>query len=276
MEELESIVINAFAEIPLDQIEISESNVRKSKQRVGLEELKASILQLGLIQPIIVVKDSDSPERFKLIVGQRRYYAYEELGKERIPALIINSISPITEKIASFGENIHRRKLPYNDTIRVCEELFDDATGDQFTRVENIAKTLGIHPSTVSKYLSYRLVPEDVRKLVTDKKMSAKLAYRITSAFWPNTDKIIKIAGHMTKMISSEWTRALDIGRKRPDASIEDIIEEAKKPRIIYQLTIPLDLETNDQLSKIAEERKIDAITLVKNLIEAFLASEII
>lgn len=274
MEELEQVEISGYAEIPLAQLEISESNVRKSKQKVGLEELKASILKIGLIQPIIVVEEISRPGYYKIIVGQRRYYAFEELRKERIPALIINSISPITEKIASFGENIHRKKLPYNDTIRVCDELYEASSGDQFTRVKNIAITIGISPSTVSKYLSYRLVPEEVRILVTDKKMSAKLAYRITSAFWPNTEKIIKIAEHMTKMTSSEWTRALDIGRKRPDASIEDIIEEAKKARTIYQLKIPLSLETRNHLSKIAEERKIDIINLVKNLIENFLESE--
>ena len=109
MEDLESIEINSFAHIPLNQIEISESNVRKSKQRIGLEELKTSISQLGLIHPVIVVADSDSPGRFKLIVGQRRYLAFVELGKESIPALIIRSINTTTAKITSFSENIHRR-----------------------------------------------------------------------------------------------------------------------------------------------------------------------
>jgi ParB/RepB/Spo0J family partition protein len=274
MKDLEQIIIKGYSDISLNQIDISESNVRKSKQKVGLEELKASILQIGLIHPIIIVENPERPGRFKLIVGQRRYMAFSELGKEKIPALIINSVSSTTEKIASFGENIHRKKLPYDDTIRVCEELYDSATGEKFGRIEEISKTLGISISTVSKYLSYRLVPDEVRELVTNGKLSAQLAYRITSAFWPNTEKITKIATYMTKMTKSEWERALDIGKKKPDAPIEEIIEEAKKPRIVYQLIIPLDFETRDLLSKIAEERKIDTVTLVKDLIEDFLRSE--
>jgi len=274
MEDLESIVIKKYDSIPLDKIDISESNVRKTQIRVGLEALKASIVKLGLIHPIIVMADSDNPGRFKLIVGQRRYYAFEDLNKETIPALIINSINSITEEITSFGENIHRKKLTYEDTIRICSRLFDGATGDEFTKIRNISKTLGIHPSTVSRYLSYRLVPEEVRTLVTDNKMSRTLAFRITSVFWPNTDKIIAIAKRVARMTKPEWERALDIGQKSPDASIEDIIEEAKKPRTIYELKISLDLETRNHLSDIAKERKTDIVTLVKNLIENFLESE--
>ena len=273
MEDLQSIVIKKYDSIPLDKIDISESNVRKTQIRVGLEALKASILQLGLIHPIIVVEDSDNPEKFKLIVGQRRYYAFEELEIETIPALIINSVNSITEEITSFSENIHRRKLSYDDTIRICVRLFDDATGDEFTKIKNISKIIGISPNTVSKYLSYRLVPEEVREFVPSK-MSAKLAYRITSVFWPNTEKIIAIAKRVTRMTRSEWTRVLDIREKSPDTSIEDIIEESRKARTIYELKIPLSLETRNHLSNIAEERHMDIIDLVKNLIEDFLESE--
>ena len=43
MQNIEQIIIKGYAEIPLDQIELSEHNVRKTKQRLGLEELKISI-----------------------------------------------------------------------------------------------------------------------------------------------------------------------------------------------------------------------------------------
>jgi len=273
MEEMEKISIKDFKPIPLASIDIGEGNVRKTRQRVGLEELKASIEKIGLIHPIIVVETSGG--RYKLIVGQRRYWAFYELEKREIPAIIINPVGSTMEKIVSFGENIHRRSLPYNDTIQVCDELYNSTSGEQFERIEKIAKTLGISPSTVSKYLSYRLVPDEVRELVNERKLGANVAYRITSAFWPNTEKIIKIAQYMTRMTKSEWERALDIGKRKPEASVEEIIEGAKKPQIVYQLVIPLDAETRDLLANIAKERKIDTVTLVKNLIDDFLESEL-
>lgn len=272
MEQLEQIVIKYFKPIPLAAIEIGESNVRKTKLKAGLEELKASIEKLGLIHPIIVVEENS--DRFKLIVGQRRYLAFQELGKREIPAIIIHPVDTTMERIVSFGENIHRKRLPYNDTIKVCDELYEKTSGEKFDRIETIAKTLGISPSTVSKYLSYRLVPEEVRRLVNEGKLGADLAYRITSAFWPNTAKIARIAGYMTKMTKSEWERALEIGKKDREASAEEIVEEAKKPRITYQLIIPLDSETSESLATIAKERKLDTVALVRNLIDDFLESE--
>jgi len=270
--ELEQITIKDFRPIPLDLIDIGEGNVRRTRQKAGLEELKTSIEKIGLIHPIIVVEEAG---RFKLIVGQRRYLAFLELKKEHIPAIIINRVGLTTEKIASFGENIHRRKLPYNDTIQVCDELYNGMSGDKFGRIEEIARTLGISPSTVSKYLAYRLVPDEVREMVSEGKIGANLAYRITSAFWPNTEKITKIAKYMTKMTKSEWERALTIGRKKPKALVEEIVEEAKKPQIVYELIIPLDAETSELLTKIAKDREMDTTTLVKSLIDDFLESEV-
>jgi ParB/RepB/Spo0J family partition protein len=273
MDKLEQIKIKDFKKIPLDSIEISEGNVRKTRQKVGLEELKVSIQKLGLIHPIIVVQENET--KYKLIVGQRRLIAFQELGETEIPAIVIDPVGLVTEKVVSFGENIHRRSLPYNDTIRICDELYNTSEGEKFERIESIAKTLGISPQTVQKYLSYRLVPEAVQELVTEGKLSANLAYRITSAFWPNTEKIERIAKYMTKMTKSEWQRALTIGRKKPEATPEEIVKEAKKPQRVFELIIPLDSETNKLLDSAAKERKVDVVTLVKGLIEEFLESEV-
>jgi len=238
----------------------------------GIEELKVSIQKYGLIQPVIVIQKAE--KKYELIVGQRRYYAFEALGKETIPAIIINSLNPLTQKIVSFGENIHRKQLPYEDTIAVCEELYKRYTGGKFERIEKIAKELGISTSTVTKYLSYKLVPKEVQKMVTNGKLSADLAYKVTTSFWPNEQKITKISNYVTKMTKPEWSRALDVGRKKPDASVEQIIQEARKPPTSHEIVIPVDLETRDLLNKIAAKRKTDVVGLLKNLIEDLIQEE--
>jgi ParB family chromosome partitioning protein len=271
MEKLEKIKFKDFKEIPLSLIDIAESNVRRTMQRGGLEELKTSIQKLGLIHPIILVEKDG---RYKLVVGQRRFLAFQDLVKEKIPSIIIDPVSSTTEKVISFGENIHRKALPYDDTIQVCNELFENSTGETMERIEKIAKTLGISTQTVSKYLSYRLIPFEVRQLVDNKKLSASVAYRITSAFWPNTEKIVRVSQYMTKMTNSEWERALTIGRKQPELTPEDIAREAKIPQLQFELVIPLDNQTNELLAGIAKKRHIDTVTLVRNLIDELLESE--
>lgn len=268
----EKISVRHLENIPLKKIEVGEGNVRTHQQMAGIEELKVSIRKYGLIHPVIVIPRKDS--KYDLIVGQRRFYAFEALAENTIPAIIINPLNDLTQKIVSFGENIHRRQLPYEDTIAVCEELFSRFAGGKFEKVEKIAKELGISTTTVTKYLSYKLVPKDVQRLVTQKKLSADLAYKVTTAFWPNEPKITKIADYVTKMTKPEWSRALDVGRRKPDASVDDIVQEAKKPPTTFEIVIPVDVETRDVLNKIAEKRKTDIVGLVKNLIDDFVQEE--
>jgi len=93
-----------------------------------------SIENFGLIHPVIVVPKGN---RYRLLVGQRRFSAFQSLNRITIHAIIIKPLTLKTERIVSFGENIHRRKLPYNDTIAVCEELFKDTTYQAINRFLN-------------------------------------------------------------------------------------------------------------------------------------------
>lgn len=266
------IVIKELKKIPLDLIDIGEGNVRKTRQKAGLEELKTSIKKLGLIHPIIVVKEN---KRFKLVVGQRRYLAFLELGEKEIPAIIINPLSSTTEMLISFGENIHRKALPYSDTIQVCDQLFKSFSGTKFEKIERIAKSIGISPQTVGRYLAYRIIPRKLQEMVDEGKIGREKAYKITSAFWPNEEKIIKIAKYVSEMTPPEWERALDIGRKNPKASVEEIIEEARSPLPFYEITISVERNIWELLQKIAKERNKEPEDLIKDAIDELVKEEV-
>jgi len=128
-------------ELPLDEIDISPGNVRKSGQTKGLKELADNIAKFGLFQPVTVFFKDD---RYKLLVGQRRYLACELLRWTTIPAFIIKPLNTKTQTIVSFGENVHRRELPYEDSIQACNKLYNQYTGTKKQRIEKITKDLGI------------------------------------------------------------------------------------------------------------------------------------
>ena len=259
-------------DLALDKIDIAEENVRKKQVETGLEELKASIERLGLIHPVIVIPTEDG--RYRLIVGQRRLKAFVALGRPTIPALVIEPVSSDRQRLVSFSENIHRRKLPYDDTIRVCDYLFSHYPGNKRAKVAKIAQDLNISPATVLKYLSYKLVPDAVQKLVTDGKLPAQVAYRITVAFWPNTQKIEEMARLTTRLTKAERDRAIDIGRRRPDAPLAGIVDEAKKVVPMVEISIYIEPQTMDLLDKAAKERDTDVKTLVKSVVEDWLSEE--
>jgi ParB/RepB/Spo0J family partition protein len=270
--EFEQVVLSKFEPaLPIDKIDIADENVRKSRQKAGLEELKQSIVKLGLIHPVIVIKVKD---RYSLVSGQRRYLAFVDLKRTTIPALIIDPVDSITQEMISFSENIHRKALPYDDTIRVCGELFDRYSGPQSKRIERIAKDLGISPGTVTKYLSYRLVPAEVQQLVTEGKLTPTLAYRITTSFWPNVAKITAIAKEVTRMTKPEWERLLDVGRREPQSPVQEIVRRAKIPERKFVISVPIDQEQQVLLERMANKRQTDVVSMVRSLIEDLIKEE--
>ena len=149
-----SITFKEQVEIPLDQITVSEENVRKTNRGKDIEKLQEGIKKFGLIQPVVVLKDGS---KYKLIVGQRRFLAFQGMGKASIPALVIEPINRKLQQIVSFGENMHRKALPYTDTINLCRTLFNDYEYmEKSERINTIANDLGIATNTVSHYLCSR------------------------------------------------------------------------------------------------------------------------
>lgn len=277
MADLKSIQRREFdPKLPLANIERDEFNVRTESIRSGLEELKASIKNVGLIHPIVVTRVSQN--KYSLIVGQRRFLSFQELGEKTIPAIIINDVDDVTKRLISFAENINRRQLPYNDTIKVCDELYNAYSKyPKSKRLEKISQEVGISIETVMKYLSYRIVPEPVRQLVEQKKLDRSQAFKLTETFWPNTSKITKIANYMVGMTKPEWENILDAGEELPmKATADEVIIESKKPSRKVPVTIRMSRTAFDKLKSIASqnEAKRDISDFINDIIEDFLKAQ--
>ncbi len=267
-----SITIKEQRNIPLNQITVSEENVRKTDRSKDVEKLQESIKKFGLIQPIVVIEDGAN---YKLIVGQRRYLAFKNLQKTSIPALIIKPLNRKLQQIVSFGENIHRRSLPYTDTIELCKTLFKDYQGMTKTkRISAISDDLGISTSTVSKYLAADLIPDDIKKLVEERKLNRDLAYEITSAHYPNVKKITTIVGHVTRLTKEERNRVADYGSKNPSASTDQILDYARKPPRMIKLTIHIEHNLNSRLEKLSNKQNTTVSGIVKDAINKYLDEE--
>ncbi|MBC7240063.1 MAG: ParB/RepB/Spo0J family partition protein, partial [Chloroflexi bacterium] len=75
-------------EIPIDSIVFNPYQPRKTIDPDSLEELAASIKEVGVLQPIIVRKVGE--ERYELIAGERRWRAARLAGLSTIPAVIVD------------------------------------------------------------------------------------------------------------------------------------------------------------------------------------------
>jgi len=217
-----------FKYLPLDKIDISISNVRKSNLEEGIDELANSIKEIGVQQPIVV---SPKGERYELIVGQRRYLACKKLREREIPALITGVKTETEATIISFSENIHRLDLEYRDKMQIAIEL-----RNKFGSIGRVAEQVGVTPATVRNWLGYSDVPEDIKKMVDEGKLSANTALRI----WTNTPdekQAVKIAEKIREIPRSEQRMVMiDLVRENLKKSPDEIVKMVKelKPITIH------------------------------------------
>lgn len=233
-----------FEYIPLSEIDISDLNVRRTKRAEGLDELAESIKEIGVQQPIMVFQDG---ERYKLIIGQRRYRACEIAKVKEIPAIIIDRKSDVDAIIASFSENIHRTDLDYRDKMRVARELLNSLVS-----IAAVAKRLGVSTATVNNYLGYEAVPDEIKRLVSERKLSATTATRIAQRI-PDPKKAISIAKKIIeKPRSEDRLHFIEIAKENPDktiAKIEDIQNRTRFGKVTLDLT-PRLMKALEQASK--------------------------
>jgi len=244
-----------FKEIPLDQIDIGSTNVRKSNLEEGIEELKNSIEEIGLQQPIVVCQKPD--KRYELIIGQRRYLAYKKAGMDKIPAILTSIKNEREAIIRSFIENLHRLDLEYKDKMQATIALLDKFNGNY----EDVAHVLGVSLQTVRNYLGYSAVPEKIRKLVEDRKLAVTTALKISKSIM-DEDLAIKVANKIRRLPrSADRSLLIDIAKENPDKEIREINKLAKEQRrtITIHLTEKL-YEALTQASKEVHSEREDVI----------------
>jgi len=144
------------ARLPLDLIRIEEKPLRTLMTDAGMEELRASIREHGVLVPISVVT---AGEAFRLVAGLRRVIICRSLGMASIPALI-GEMTESEISWARFAENRIREEVsPLDEGLYVVEWLNREGV----TQAE-IAAALDVSEGWVSQRVGILRWPEDVQE----------------------------------------------------------------------------------------------------------------
>ncbi|MCR4266405.1 ParB/RepB/Spo0J family partition protein, partial [Nitratireductor sp. ZSWI3] len=130
----QKITLSSSRDIPFNKLVLSQSNVRRVKAGVSVEELAESIARRGLIQSLHVrpVVDADGKETgmFEVPAGGRRYRALELLVKQKrlnktasVPCVVSEARGDILIDEVSLAENIERAPLHPLDQFRAFQAL---------------------------------------------------------------------------------------------------------------------------------------------------------
>jgi len=248
--------------VPMDKIDISESNVRKTDTMVGIDELAKNIEEIGLQQPVVVFKEGD---RYKLIIGQRRYHACKKLGWKEIPALVTDKKDETEAAVISFSENIHRADLPYRDKMKVSVALLS-----KYGSAEAVAEILGVTLQTVRNYLGYTIVPERIKKMVDERRLSASTALRIARSI-PNEELAVKIAERIVEEPrSADRTSIIDAASENPNENFEQILKIARSWKF-RKITLNLTPRLAEALEQACREYGVDRKDIALEAMESWL-----
>ncbi len=153
----------SLAELPVSDIRPNPLQPRRDVDPEALEELKSSIRQAGLLQPVVVRPAPNGQGGFELIAGERRLRACQELGWERIPA-VKREVDDRTLLTLALIENLQRDDLSPVDEARGYERLIAEF---QLTQ-QDVADAVGRDRSTVANALRLLKLPDVVLIMLHD------------------------------------------------------------------------------------------------------------
>ncbi|MEU2207985.1 ParB/RepB/Spo0J family partition protein [Streptomyces hygroscopicus] len=179
-----------FAELPLDFITPNPRQPREVFDEDALAELVTSIQEVGLLQPVVVRQLA--PERYELIMGERRWRACREAGLEKIPA-IVRATEDEKLLLDALLENLHRAQLNPLEEAAAYDQLLKDfnCTHDELAdrigrsrpQVSNTLRLLKLSPSVQRRVAAGVLSAGHARALlsVDDAEEQDRLAHRIVA-----------------------------------------------------------------------------------------------
>jgi ParB family transcriptional regulator, chromosome partitioning protein len=152
-----------LAKLPVANITPNPYQPRVEFDPIALEELKKSILENGLIQPVTVRRLNQ--DNYELISGERRLRACREIGFKEIPAYVIKVDSKEAMLALSLIENIQREKLNAIEVANAYKRLMDECNLSQ----EEIAEKVGKDRTTVTNSIRLLKLPQKIQQsLVKD------------------------------------------------------------------------------------------------------------
>ena len=213
--EISSLEINPSGNVAyVKTISILENRFqpRQNYDESKLEELKASIKEKGILQPILVRKHEKG---YEIVAGERRLKAAKAIGLEQVP-VIIKNVTDREALVLALVENIQREELNAIEEALGFKRLIEEF---QFTQ-ESVAEAIGKDRSTVTNLLRLLRLPQEIQKQVADAKISMGHARALLSLEGATIQK---------KMARVIIDRGLSVRQ------VEDLVKKAHQGQNIIQ-----------------------------------------
>lgn len=195
--------------IPLVQISPNPDQPRKTFNEQELKELADSIKKQGVLTPIILRNVQNKPYLYEIVAGERRFRAAKMANLSKIPALVKTLDDKNAMEIALI-ENVQRENLNPVEEAEGYKNLMQKCGYE----LEDVSKLIGKSESYIRNLMRINALPDSVKQLIKEGKISASHARTIAVSDNPEqlahdiinnklsvaeTQKQVKKAGRSTK-----------------------------------------------------------------------------
>jgi ParB family chromosome partitioning protein len=250
-------------EIPLDAIEPNPRQPREVFDPEALAELVASIQAVGVLQPV-VVRELE-PNRYQLVMGERRWRATREAGLASIPAIVRETADDDLLRDALL-ENLHRQQLNALEEAAAYQQLLTefgttheqlaDRIGRSRSHVSNTLRLLNLAPAVQRRVAAGVLSAGHARALLSldDHHAQERLAERVIAEGLSvrSVEELVAVGE------PASATRAARTKREQPGelVALAELLSEALDTRVKIEMgrnrgKLVVEFATMDDLERV-------------------------
>lgn len=258
----------AVDEIEIAHIEPNPFQPRREFNPEALEELKLSIIQQGVLQPVLVRRVG---ERYQLIVGERRWRASKAAGLTSIPA-IVRDVSGDREMMElALLENVQREDLNPIEVAKAIQQLQTECGLTQ----EMIAEKLGLSRAHVANTVRLLKLPERIQAALMNGRLTMGHARALLSVeaererdklfehFIADEKVTVRVAEELTRQAGAKSHKqnghaAVDRRQQAEIARLEDRLRRALSTRVKIKSKgrggiVEIQFHTHEDLERLLE-----------------------
>ena len=246
--------VRSVSYVPVEDIVPGPMQPRRHFSPEGLEELRDSIAEHGVIQPLTVRMKGD---RFELIAGERRLRAAKLAGLYEVPCIIMD-VDMEKSGIIALIENIQRRDLDFVEEAEGISQLIRLFGMSQ----EEAARRLGKSQSAIANKLRILRLPPDVLERARESGLSERHARALLRLEGEEEQRMALdfiIDQRMTVAAAEEYIDKLTQPVQEPDTSEEDKPRASRRRSLFVMKDVRLFVNTLNKGLNVMRQGGIDA-----------------
>jgi ParB family chromosome partitioning protein len=239
-------------EIALKNLRPNPYQPRKSFQPEAIEELKNSILQHGILQPLIVRKSSI--KGYEIVAGERRFRAAKEAKMKTVPAVVREFDDRQMMELALL-ENLQREDLNPVEEGAAYQSLLRNLDITQ----EELAKRMGKSRPHIANHIRLLALPALIQDYISQGKLSmghgrALLSLKSKKDIKPLADKVIKENLNVRQLEGIIQGLNESVPRETKKAPAKDIFIQERENQLRERFGTTVNIKQNNKRGKIEIE----------------------